>query len=248
MCVRKFPLVSISLSTPFSFIHYLSTPFSPPPKNRTLLQARMLYYWPTIRVDIIQYIDKCQSYAENHGSVARPVSIKSYPIPTEPWETLAIDLLKLPLTTEGHKYLLVCIDHFSRFSILVPLKDKQAKTVARALIDEVFCKFNTPTTLLSDNGTEFNNNTLDAICTEYGIQQTNIIAYHPASNGLVERNNRKILQHLHTLVGNVSSSWHEWMPQVMASLNPRSLDLCFCNDYGRPVPIGITVGKNQIYI
>ncbi len=36
---------------------------------------------------------------------------------------------------------------------------------------------------------------------------------------MVERQNRKIIQHLRTLVGDVSSSWHEWMPQVMASLN-----------------------------
>ncbi len=45
------------------------------------------------------------------------------------------------------------------------------------------------------------------------------MAYHPASNGMVERQNRKIIQHLRTLVGDVSSTWHEWMPQVMASLN-----------------------------
>ncbi len=91
-----------------------------PGKNRTLLQARILYYWPTMRLDIINYGDNCQSCAENHGSVGRPVPIRSYP--KEPWDTLAIDLLKLPLTTEGHKYLLAAIDHFSRFSILVPLK------------------------------------------------------------------------------------------------------------------------------
>ncbi len=45
------------------------------------------------------------------------------------------------------------------------------------------------------------------------------MAYHPASNGMVERQNRKIIQHLRTLVGVVSFTWHEWMPQVMASLN-----------------------------
>ena len=190
-----------------------------PGKNRTLLQARMNYYWPTMRLDIINYVNNCHSCAENYGSVTRPVPIKSYPVPTEPWETLAIDLLQLPLTTEGHKYLLVAIDHFSRFSILVPLTDKTATSVARALIDEVFCKFNTPKVLLSDNGTEFNNQILNAICKEYGITKTNVLAYHPASNGLVERNNLKIINHLRTMVGDVSTSWHEWIPQVMASLN-----------------------------
>ncbi len=57
-----------------------------PGKNRTLLQASMLYYWPKMRLDIIKYIDSCQTFAENHGSVARPVPIQSYPIPTEPWD------------------------------------------------------------------------------------------------------------------------------------------------------------------
>ncbi len=36
---------------------------------------------------------------------------------------------------------------------------------------------------------------------------------------MVERQNRKIISHLRTVVGDVSTSWHEWMPQVMASLN-----------------------------
>ncbi len=167
----------------------------------------------------MKYIDNCQSCAEIHCSVARPVPIQSYPIPSEPWDTVAIDLSKLPLTTEGHKYLLFAIDHLSRFCTLAPLKDKQATSVSRAMIDEVFCKFNTPKTHLSDIGTEFNNQVLEAICKEYGVTKTNIMAYHPASNGLVERHSSKIIQHLRTLVGDVSTSWQEWMPQVMASLN-----------------------------
>ncbi len=115
--------------------------------------------------------------------------------------------------------MLVAIDHFSRFSLLVPLNHKEATSVARALIDDVFCKYNTPKVLLSDNGTEFNNQILDAICNECGITKCNVMVYHLASNGMVERQNRKIIQHLRTLVGDVSSTWHEWMPQVMASLN-----------------------------
>ncbi len=120
---------------------HASTHAGHPGKHRTLLQARMLYYWTQMRLDIYKYIENCETCATYNGSVSRPVPIKSYPIPNEPWETVAIDLLTLPVTTEGHKYLLVAIDHFSRFSVLVPLKDKQAKSVARALIDELFCKF-----------------------------------------------------------------------------------------------------------
>ncbi len=78
-----------------------------------------------MRIDNIRYIESCQFCAENHGSVKKTVPIQSYPIPTEPWHTLAVDLLKLPTTEEGHTYLLVAIDHFSRLNILVLLKDNK---------------------------------------------------------------------------------------------------------------------------
>ncbi len=175
-----------------------------PSKDRCLYQARLEYYWPTMRKDIHSYVDKCHTCAVNKGSVGRPVKILCYPTPLEPGDTLAIYLLKLPTSGEGHQYLLVAIDHFSRYSILVPLKDKTATTVATAFIDNVFYPFNTPKTLLSDNGTEFNNVILSEICKQFGI----IVAYNPASNALVEKQNRKILSHLRSLVGSSSQAWH----------------------------------------
>ncbi len=129
--------------------HIHSTPHAGHPgRNRTLLQACLLYYWSRMCIDIINYIDNCHACAENHGSVGKAVPTQSYPIPTKPWETIAIALLTLPLTIDGHWYLLVVIDHFSRFGVLVPLKNKTATSVAQALIDEVFCKFNMPRTLV----------------------------------------------------------------------------------------------------
>ncbi len=94
-----------------------------PVKDRCLHQARLEYYWPTMRKDIHSYIDKCHTCAVDKGSVGKPVKILSYPTPSEPSDTLAVDLMKRPTSSEGHQYLLVAIDHFSRYSILVPLKD-----------------------------------------------------------------------------------------------------------------------------
>ncbi len=72
-----------------------------PGKDICLHQARLEYYWPTMRKDIHSYVDKCHTCAVNKGSVGRPVKILSYPTPLEPWDTLAIDLLKLPTSRKG---------------------------------------------------------------------------------------------------------------------------------------------------
>ncbi len=114
----------------------------------------------------------CNTCAINKGYVRKPVPILSYSTPLESQDTLAVDLLKLPMATEGHQYLLVAISHFSCYSILIPLKNKTAQTVATALIDEAFCKFNTPKVLLSDNGAEFDNSVLTEICNQFNIRKT----------------------------------------------------------------------------
>ncbi len=175
-----------------------------PGKDRCLHQARMKYYWPTMSKDIHAYIDKCRTCAVNKGLIGKPVKILSYPTPLEPWDTLAIDLLELPTSSEGHQYLLVAIDHFNCCSILVPLKDKKSTSVATSLIDEVFCKFTTPKVRLSGNGTEIDNNILSEICKQFDIKKTNIIAYQPALNGGEKRQNRIIINHPRTLVGSNS--------------------------------------------
>ncbi len=78
------------------------------------------------------------------------------------------------MTKKGHHYLLVAIDHFSRFSILKPLKDKTAKSIIDALTDEEFCKFTPPKVLISHNGSELNNQILNEVCSEIQINKCNV--------------------------------------------------------------------------
>ncbi len=107
--------------------------------------------------------------------------------------TVSIDLLQLPKSQNDSRYLLVCVDHPTKYVVLSPLKVKTATAVAHALVTHLFCPFSTPRVILSDNGAEFRNAVVAEICSQFGISQTFTAAYHPASNGLVERANRKVL-------------------------------------------------------
>lgn len=94
----------------------------------------------------------------------------------------------------------------------------QYQELQHQLLNLVF-KFNSSKVLLSDNGSEFNNKILQKICFEFQIKRGNVIAYYPASNGVMKGRNTKIFQNLRSMVGNVSTTWHEWMPQIPTSLN-----------------------------
>ncbi len=91
-------------------------------------------------------------------------------------------------------------------------------TVAHAIVSHLICPYTTPPVLLSDNGTEFKNQILADICSQYNIKQTFITAHHPASNGLVERTNKKVLEILRHLAGHLQETWEDWLLQGAASI------------------------------
>ncbi len=75
------------------------------------------------------------------------------------------------MTTEGDLSLLVAIDHFNRFSILIPLKNKTVKSVDAALINDFFVvKFNVPKVIPFDNCSEFNNQIFKEACSKFQIK------------------------------------------------------------------------------
>ncbi len=101
--------------------------------------------------------------------------------------------------------------------VLAPLRNKSAVTVAHAIVSHLICPYTTPGVLLNGNGTEFNNQILADICSQYNIKHTFITAHHPASNGLVERTNMKVFEILRHLAGHLHKTWEDWISQVAAS-------------------------------
>ncbi len=85
-----------------------------PGRDKTLAAIRRAYYWPRMRVDVLDYVARCVSYAKHKGVTSGPVPILGYPPPEQPWNVVAMDLLQLPKSLQGSQYLLVCVDHFSR--------------------------------------------------------------------------------------------------------------------------------------
>ena len=216
--VEQFVIPEVFVPTVLKLVHDMPMA-GHPGRDRTLAAARRTYYWPTMRVDIEDYVARCVVCAQHKGSPQGPAPILEYPAPEQPWDVVAIDLLQLPKSTHGSQYLLVCVDHFSRYVVLAPVKTKTATAIAHALVTHLLCPYSTPRVLLSDNGAEFRNSLLAEICSAYNIKQTFTVAYHPSSNGLVERTNRKILETLRPVVKDLYENWEDWLPHVAACIN-----------------------------
>ena len=108
-----------------------------------------------------------------------------------PMQVMVTDLLvPLPESSTGNSYVLVIADYFNRWVQAFALPNQEAKTVAKKLVDEVFCKFFPLNQLPSDQGRQFEFDVIQEICTLLLILKTCTTPYHPQSDGAVERVNR----------------------------------------------------------
>jgi hypothetical protein len=92
----------------------------------------------------------------------------------------------LPETKAGNKYILVAIDHYSKWCEAKAVTDHGAKTAARFLEDEIICRYGVPRFVLTDNGGEWGAE-FEAMCQDYAIQHQRTSPQWPQCNGMAER-------------------------------------------------------------
>ncbi len=189
-----------------------------PGKERTLTAAHTSYF---LAYHAHRYWRVCLQVCEMCSNQGGGASTCTYTRVSPTWPALgwAIDLLQLSASHQGSKYLLVWIDHLSQYVVQAPLKDKSTKSVAHALVTPLLCPYTTPRVLLSDNGTESRNQLLEEISKQFRVNHCFTVSCHPASNSLLERANRKILEVLHPVISELLETWEGWLPHITTSIN-----------------------------
>lgn len=140
--------------------------------------------------------------------------------PKRAFEKVAVDIVgPLPETAAGNKYVLTFQDILSKYSAAIAIKNQEAGTVARALVQEVVCKYGAPETILSDQGTNFLSATFKEMCKLLRIRKIQTTAYHPESNGALERSHRTLAEYLKNYIGEDQENWDEWLPYAMFTYN-----------------------------
>ena len=91
-----------------------------------------------------------------------------------------------PESSNGNSYVLVAGDYFTKWMEAYAIPNQEATTVARKLVDELFCRFSPPERLHSDQGRQFEGQVMQEICKFLHIQKTRTTPYHPQGDGLGE--------------------------------------------------------------
>ncbi|CAF1349706.1 unnamed protein product [Adineta steineri] len=191
-------------------------------REKTTRKIQERYYWPTMTADIRNHIQSCLSCAQNnHQRQKPPGKLKPIPPPDGIWKLLSMDFHGpiTPTTRQGNRYIISLTDVLSKFVIAKAVKDCSAATTVDFLTKDVILRYGTPTCILTDNGTHFTSQHTNNLFQKLGVTHLYTTAYHPQTNGQIERFNATMDGKIAALCNERRTNWDEILQYVTFNYN-----------------------------
>jgi hypothetical protein len=182
--------------------------------QETFRSISMKYYWPDMGKDIKAYVQSCDTCQKRK----RPMKTESlHPLKVgQPFDRLGMDIVgPLPATRNSNKYIVVATEYLTKWPEAQALPDAKAASVVSFFYEDIICRHGCPRELLTDQGTHFVNALLDALCDRLGVKHRLSTAYHPQTNGLVERFNRTLCEILAKYASQYQQDWDLFLPSAL---------------------------------
>ena len=187
--------------------------------ERVLHLGQCRFYWPRMAKDIKVYTNRqCQCVKDKKPNIPEKAPLVNIST-SEPFELISIDYLHLDKCKGGYEYLLVVVDHFTKFLQAYPTKNKSGKSAADKLFNDYILNFGFPKRIIHDQGGEFNGKLFHRLKQHSGIASSRTTPYHPMGNGQCERMNRTIINMMKTLSDKYKSSWKDHVKKLTFAYN-----------------------------
>jgi len=183
--------------------------------QKTVQGLKKFFWWPGMQDDVAEVLSNCVQCRKVKGPLEKtkvPLKIFQDGVLHGRWHVDTCG--PYPETSEKYKYILIAIEAFSGWPVLVPLKTQTAKEMAQALITNVFSVYGAPLSILTDQAKAFESGLFQEIMELYNIKKYRTTAYHPSANGKAERWVRTLKQSLKLLCQGAKDKWVDYLPFI----------------------------------
>jgi len=189
--------------------------------NKTLDRVSKRYYWKKLRSDVKQYVKTCSECQTRKIPRLKPAGkMQFFQIPEIPFENVQIDVMgPFTRTTKGNKYVVTAIDYLTKWIEARAIKESTTDQIALFVIEQIICRHGCPKSIQSDRGTIFTSDLFQKISQFLGINHHVSTAYHPQSQGLVEKSHSTLTDCISMYVSTNQKDWDIFLPHIVFSLN-----------------------------
>ena len=120
------------------------------------------------------------------------------------------------LPSKGYTYLLTSIDCFTHWQEAVPIADISADTVAQVFVSTWISRFGVPSTIKRDRGCQFEFHLWQQFMPLLSSRRIRMIAYHPITNGIVERFHHQLEETLKARTDPIN--WVDMLPMILLGI------------------------------
>ena len=184
-------------------------------RTRQMIAAKVV--WSSMRQDVTKWARECIQCQRAKVTKNTTPPIGEFQVPNRRFLHLNVDLITLP-ESNGFKYLLTAVDRFSCWPVAIPIVDMTAESVVDAFAHGWIQHFGIPATVTTDRGAQFTSDLFSQLTKTWGIKCITTTAYHPQSNGLVERFHRRLKEALIALGDESPQDWFWRLPCVLLSI------------------------------
>ena len=196
----------------FDVVHGLSHPGT----RATVRIMKAKFVWHGIAKDVREWSRSCIGCqtAKVHRHNRAP--LHKFEAPTARFAQVHVDLVGPLPASRGFTHLLTVIDRFTRWPEAIPINKTDAASIGSAFALNWVARFGVPSDITSDRGPQFTSEIWRAMAESLGAKLHHTTAYHPQSNGLVERFHRSLKAALRARL--TTPAWMDELPWVLLGL------------------------------
>lgn len=173
------------------------------------------FVWPSMNKDIANWVRSCADCQASKIIRHTRVNPNHFVAPQTRFSHVHMDIVGPLPSSEGYSYLLTMIDRFSRWTEAIPMRNMTAEVVCRAFYDNWISRFGVPDIITTDQGVQFEGRIMQGLVRLLGCRRIRTTAYHPASNGMIERWHRSLKA---ALMCHSNKSWTQSLSTVLLGL------------------------------
>ncbi|XP_070020811.1 uncharacterized protein [Nicotiana sylvestris] len=171
-------------------------------------------YKKTQGLNLLRCVDAEEARRIMYEVHAGPHMMELHPM-SAPWPFVAwgMDVIGPiePKDSNGHRFILVAIDYFTKWVEAITLKSVTKKALVDFVHSNLIYRFGISATIITDNAANLNSHLMREICEQFKITHQNSTPYRPKVNGAVEAANKNIKKILRKMIQS-SKQWHEKFP------------------------------------